>query len=202
MVGFYIFKHINMCIYIFIYIYIYIQNSHTDIYTDSKCRIQSYTVGHNVVNVPVLMVCSSPATWLKNCFRLQPSCFDKTLRFPKAEKVLLCVLLIFSDWAESKKEPWLRPPLHQTRPGRDRVLPEVFSPPYCFQYCCCVWCGGSNQGERRRCNWEALTEFNKGEGFNRRSRLLPRLFSVHRRGQKRSWGPKWMIIGVAMVCGW
>lgn len=126
----------------------------------------------------------------------------KTLRFPKAEKVLLCVLLIFSDWAESKKEPWLRPPLHQTRPGRDRVLPEVFSPPYCFQYCCCVWCVGSNQGERRRCNWEALTEFNKGEGFNRRSRLLPRLFSVHRRGQKRSWGPKWMIIGVAMVCGW
>lgn len=121
-----------------------------------------------------------------------------TLSFPKAEEVLLCVLLTFSERAGSNKVSAAASSSLEVC----RVLPEVFPPPYCFQYCCRVSCGRRHPGEQRRSNWEALTEFNKGEGLNRRSRLLASLVSVHRRGQKRSWGPRWMMIGVAMVCGW
>lgn len=115
--------------------------------------------------------------------------------------IALCFIDIFRASGYNKVSPAASSSL-KTRPGLDRVSPEGFSPPYCFQYCCCVSCGWRHPGLQRRSNWAALTEFNKGEGLHRRSRPLPRPVSIRRRGQKRSWGPRWMMIGVAMVCGW
>lgn len=164
----------------------YMQNSHTSICTDSKYPF--YIVVHVAVNVSVpAETLSGFQSWLWNMLtfpigrRSIASCFTGVPLSPS----LSCRLL-----------------LTETPPGLDSVLPEVFSPPYCFQYCCCVSCGRCNPGEQQRGNWDSLTEFNTGEGLNRRSRLLPRPVAVHQWGQKRSCGPRWMIIGAAMVCGW
>lgn len=145
------------------------------------------------MNVPVLMVCLNPAKTVSDS-----SLTLEHIEIPGRQKKYCFVFY----WRFLSQGLGCRLFFTETQPGLDRVLPEVFSPPYCFQYCCCVSCGWRNPGEQRRSNWEALTEFNKGEGLNRRSRPLPRPVSVHWRGQKRSWGPRWMIIGAAMVCGW
>lgn len=172
------------------WLYIYIQNSHTSICTDSKyIYIQWYTL---------VWMCRYRWSCLNSAKPISDCSHCGTCRDSRRQKKYCFVFY----WRFLSQSYSCRLFFTETQPRLDRVLPEVFSLPYCFQYCCSVSGGWGNPGEQRCSNWEAPTEFNKGEGLNRVSRLLQRLVSVHWRGQKRSWGPRWMIIGAAMVCGW
>ena len=131
------------------------------------------------------------------CFSSESSCSGTRWDSRRQEKY--CFVFY---WCFSKPGPGCSLFLAHTEPAAGPVPPAGRSPPYCFQYCGCVSRGSRTPGGRCCRNPEALTEFNKSRGLNRRSSLLPSEDSEHRGGQKRSWGPRWMMIGVAMVCGW
>lgn len=102
----------------------------------------------------------------------------QNMKFPKAEEVLLCVLLTYSErtgWnrkdtaAASSSVPNYNPTWcggASPRGASSSILLSIL-------LLCLVW--KEKPGGERCCsgNWEALTEFNKGEGLNGRLSLSP-----------------------------